>query len=254
MKDLRYLKERDWFSNFAFRAFREYFPGLSAFDTFVDSIAADEEKSRFLKVASFYKFLVKDGRFSVQGAEEAKYFDETYRFLAICALIEWVEPRVRVKGFYSWVSKSGVAFPIQGPQELQVLHQQYKSQSRLVTKMVSFFRRLDRASKRELESSIKVHRQPTPIDEVARTLYGLRSQFMHDARLIVELSGVKKVYSISKVVDHCTGLCPLIGHWRHRKTRLTFTSPGAVKNFKTARDPCPMRLGGSLALPIDTDP
>ena len=42
--------------------------------------------------------------------------------------------------------------------------------------------------------------------------------------------------SISKVVDHCTGLCPLeIGHWRHRKARLT----GAVKKFKTTRDPCP---------------
>ena len=89
MKDLRYLRERDWFSNFAFQVFREYFPSRSALDRFVDSIAADEEKSRFLKVASFYKFLVKDGRFSVAGAEEAKYFDETYRFLAICALIEW---------------------------------------------------------------------------------------------------------------------------------------------------------------------
>jgi hypothetical protein len=193
VKDLRYLKERDWFSNFAFQVFREDFPGRSAFDTFVDSIAADEEKSRFLKVASFYKFLVKDGRFSVPGAEEAKYFDETYRFLAICALIEWVEPRVRVKGFYSWVRKSAAAFPIQGPQELKALHQQYKSQSRLVTKMVSFFRRLDGASKRELESSIKVHGQPMPIDEVARTLYGLRSEFMHDARLIVELSGMKNM-------------------------------------------------------------
>jgi len=191
VKDLRYLRERDWFSNFAFQVFREYFPSRSAFDAFVDSITADEEKRRFIKVASFYKFLVKDGRFSVAGAEEAKYFDEAYRFLAICALIEWVEPRVRVKGFYSWVSKSPAAFPIQGPQELKALQQQYRNQSRLVTKMVSFFHRLDGASKRELESSIKVHRQPMPIDEVARTLYGLRSEFMHDARLIVELSGVK---------------------------------------------------------------
>jgi hypothetical protein len=168
-------EERDCFSNFAFQVFGEYFPGRSGFDSFVGSIAEDEEKSRFLKV------------------EEAKYFDETYRFLAICALIEWVEPRVRVTGFYSWVRKSAAAFPIQGPQELKALHQQYRNQSRLATKMASFFHRLDGASKRELESSIKVHRQPTTIDEVARTLYGLRSAFMHDARLIVELSGVKTV-------------------------------------------------------------
>jgi hypothetical protein len=191
VKDLRYVQERDWFSDLAFNAFQKYFPDRSAFDTFVDSIAADEEKSRFLKVASFYKFLVKNGRFSVPEYEEAKYFDETYRFLAICALIEWAEPSARAKGFYSWVKKSPSAFPIQGPQELEALHQQYQSQSRLVTKMVSFFRRLDDASKRELQSSIKVHSQPMPIDEVATTLYGLRSKFMHDARPIVDLSGTR---------------------------------------------------------------
>ena len=126
----------------------------------MDAIAADEEKSRFLKVASFYRFLVKDGRFSVPGAEQTKYFDETYRFLAICALIEWVEPSVRVEGFYRWIRKSPAVFPIQGPEELKALCQQYKNQSQLVTKIVSFFRRLDAASKQELESSIKVHRQP----------------------------------------------------------------------------------------------
>ena len=180
VEDLRYLQEKDWFSDLAFNAFQRYFDRRSTFDAFVDSIATDEEKSRFLKVVSFYKFFVRDGRFSVPEYEETKYFDETYRFLAICALIEWVEPSVRVKGFYSWVKKSPAAFPIQGPQELKALHQQYKSQSRLVTKMVSFCHRLDAASKRELQSSIKVHGQPMSIDEVATTLYGLRSKFMHE--------------------------------------------------------------------------
>jgi hypothetical protein len=191
MKDLRYFQHRDWFSDLAFDAFQKYFDRRSHFDAFVDSIAGDEEKSRFLKVASHYKFLVKDGRFSVRGAEETKYFDETYRFLAICALIEWAEPRIRVKGFYSWVTKSAAAFPIRSPQELKALHQQFKSQFRLVNKMVFFFRRLDDSSKQELESSIKVNGQPMPVDDVARTLYGLRSKFMHDARLIVELSGMQ---------------------------------------------------------------
>src|SRR5262249_30659013 len=123
MNDLWYLQHRDYFSNLAFQAFEKYFGSRADFDAFVDSIAADEDKSRFLNMASHYKFLVKDGRFSVSGYEEAKYFDETYRFLAICALIEWAEPRVRVKGFYSWVKQSAV-FPIHSPQELKALHQQ----------------------------------------------------------------------------------------------------------------------------------
>jgi hypothetical protein len=191
MKDLRYLQHRDWFSNLAFDAFPRYFASRSDLDTFVDSIAGDEEKSRFLKVASHYKFLVKNGRFSIPEYEEAKDFDETYRFLAICALIEWAEPRVSYKGFYTWLRKAAAAFPIQDPQELKALHEQYKSQFRLINKMVSFFLRLDGSSKQELESSIKVNGQPMAIEEVARTLYGLRSKFMHDARLIVELSGMR---------------------------------------------------------------
>jgi hypothetical protein len=99
MKDLWYLQHKDWFSDLAFQALQKYFKSRSDFDVFVNSIVADEEKSRFLKVASHYKFLVKDGRFSVAGYEEAKDFDETYRFLAICALIELVEPNGRSEGW-----------------------------------------------------------------------------------------------------------------------------------------------------------
>jgi hypothetical protein len=204
MKDLKYLKERDWFSNFAFEVFHKYFPDRSAFDIFVDSIATDMDKSRFLKVASFYKFLVKDGRFFVPGYEDAEYFDQTYRFLAICAFIELVEPNVRSKGFYKWVKGSATAFPIQNPQNLETLHQQYSQAHprRLSTKMVSFFQRLDDASRKELELSITINRQPMPIEEVALTLYGLRSKFMHDAELIHQLSGVasSSAYHLEKQI------------------------------------------------------
>src|SRR5437763_12688679 len=78
MKELKYWEQRD-----VFAPFQEYFGSRSEFDAFVRSITADEEKSRFLNVASFYKFLVKDGRFTVPGYEETKYFDETYRFVAL---------------------------------------------------------------------------------------------------------------------------------------------------------------------------
>jgi len=190
MKDLKYWKERDWFSPLAFDAFQKYFDSRSEFDTFVDSVAADEEKSRFLKVASHYKFLVKDGRFSVHGAEETKYFDETYRFLAIVALIEFVESSVSFEEFYAWLSKLAV-FPIQDQQALDTLYEQYKGQFGVMHKMVSFFLRLDGSSKQEIESSIKVQGEPLAIDKLAKTLYDIRSKFVHEARLIVDLSGVR---------------------------------------------------------------
>ncbi|SRR6266436_376332 len=190
MKDLRYLQHKDWFSNLAFQAFRKYFASRSDFDAFVDSIAADEDKSRFLKVASHYKFLVKGGRFSVPGYEEAKDFDRTYRFVALVALIEFVESSVSFKEFYAWLRKLAV-FPIQDQQALDTLYGQYKGQFGVMHKMVSFFLRLDGSSKQEIESWIKVQGQPLAIDRLAKTLYDIRSKFVHEARLIVDLSGVR---------------------------------------------------------------
>jgi hypothetical protein len=189
VKDLRYWQQRDWFSAFAFDAFQKYFDDRSYLDAFVNSIATDEEKSLFLKVASHYKFLVKDGRFSVSGYEETNYIGETYRFVAIVALIEAVESSVSFKKFYPWLRQSAT-FPIQDQQHLDQLHKQYKTQFGLMHKIVSFFQRLDDSSKREIESAIKVGGQPLAIDKLAKTLYDVRSQFLHDARLIVDLSGM----------------------------------------------------------------
>jgi hypothetical protein len=190
MKELKYWEQRDVFAPFAFEPFQEYFDSRSEFDAFVRSITADEEKSRFLKVASFYKFLVKDGRFTVPGYEETKYFDETYRFVALVALIESVESSVSFKDFYAWLRKLG-AFPIQDQQALDAFYEQYKGQFGVMHKMVSFFLRLDDLSKQEIESWIKVKGQSLAIEKLARTLYDIRSQFVHEARLIVDLSGVR---------------------------------------------------------------
>jgi hypothetical protein len=137
MKDIKYWEQQETYSPFAFESFEEYFDSRSEFDAFVRSITGDEEKSRFLKVGSFYKFLVKDGRFSVHGHEETTYFDETYRFVALVALIEYVKSSVPFKDFYLWLNKEG-AFPIQDRRALNVLYERYKSQFGVMHKMVSF--------------------------------------------------------------------------------------------------------------------
>jgi hypothetical protein len=146
-------------------------------------------KAGSLKVGSFYKFLVKEGRFSVPGYDEAKDFDRTYRFVALVALIESVESSVSFKDFYAWLSKLA-AFPIQDQQALDALYEQYKGQFGVMHKMVSFFLRPDDSSKQEIESWIKVNGQSLAIEKLARKLYDIRSKFVHEARLIVDLSGM----------------------------------------------------------------
>jgi hypothetical protein len=186
------LERRELFSTYGFDAFQKYFKSRSDFDAFVNAIAGDEEKDRFLKVASHYKFLVKDGRFTVRGSKKDKSFDETYRFMGLVALIECVESSVSFKDFYAWLTKLD-AFPIQDQQALDTLYEQYKGEFGVRHKMVSFFLRLDDTSKREIESCIKVRRQSLATEKLAKTLYDIRSKFMHEARIIVELGGEKTI-------------------------------------------------------------
>jgi len=225
MSDLKYWEQQDTFSPLAFESFQDYFGSRSKFHAFVRSITADEEKSRFLKVASFYKILVKDGRFSVPQYEEAKYFDRTYRFVALVALIECVESSVSFKDFHAWLNKSG-AFPIQDQQALDVLS--------VMHKMVSFFLRLDDSSKQEIESWIKVKGQPLAIEKLAKTLYEIRSKFVHEARLIVDLSGVRTI-SARQVEREITVTLEQVERIVERGVLLRFGYPAPASWPKVAR-------------------
>jgi hypothetical protein len=213
MKELKYWEQKDWFAPLALEPFQKYFASRSEFDVFLHSIASDEEKSRFLKVASFYKFLVKDGRFCVPGYEEAKDFDRTYRFVALVALIEYLESSVSFKDFYGWLTKLG-AFPIPEQQALDGLYEQYKGQFGVRHKMVSFLLRLDNSSKREIESWIKIKGQSLAIEKLARTLYDIRSKFVHEARIIVDLSGARTFSA------------------RHKGREITLTLEGVERIFE----------------------
>jgi len=186
------LKRRELFSTYAFDAFQKYFKSRPDFDAFVNAITGEEEKDRFLKVACDYKFLVKEGRFVVPGVDAKNDFDETYRFVGLVALIECVESNVSFEDFYEWLRKSG-AFPIQNQQALDPLYEQYKGEFGVRRKMVLFFQRLDDSSKQEIESWIKVKRQSVAIEKLAKMLYDIRSEFVHEARIIVELGGVTTV-------------------------------------------------------------
>jgi hypothetical protein len=58
-----YLGRKDHFLPLAFDGFRQYFGDEREFEVFVDSIQEDREKDRFLRISSFYKYLIKDGNF-----------------------------------------------------------------------------------------------------------------------------------------------------------------------------------------------
>lgn len=62
--DHRYLDDKDKFLKLSFDVLDKYFPeGYEQFLDFYIRIDSDQNKNKFLKIASFYKYLVVDGRF-----------------------------------------------------------------------------------------------------------------------------------------------------------------------------------------------
>ena len=84
-RDLRYLNDVKFF-DYAFDVFQRYFTNRKEFETFFNVIRSEEEKDKFLQVACFYKFLVKEGNFVFDDPAlrpivdyYIDYIDETYK-------------------------------------------------------------------------------------------------------------------------------------------------------------------------------
>lgn len=132
MPDMRYLNDKDKFVGFAHDVFGKYFESRADFDTFFQHIEGEAQKNRFLKLASFYKFLIRDGKYVVSEPEfptYIDYLDETYKFIALFSLIEALYAEDEFEQFFSWLMrrrKEGI-FPVEDHRHLEKLHTQYKS-------------------------------------------------------------------------------------------------------------------------------
>lgn len=198
MIDDRYLKDKEKFLEYCFDVLKTYFPTRDSLEEFFSAIPSEEKKNSFLRVTSFFKFLVKEGRFTVPDYEKADYFDITYRFVALISLIEALESDVPFQEFQGWVhEKRQSVFPIDLNQ-FENLIDQYKQEMGLLRKTVRFFSSLDSRSKKYIENRISVNGKEQPIERLAKQLYGIRSQFVHEARLVTEISGITTISTRSK--------------------------------------------------------
>jgi hypothetical protein len=96
-KDLRYVNHEAAFLNYAYDVFGKYFSDdRASFDAFYNKINATDEKNKFLKISSFYKFLVVDGELrntkDKSYDEYIDYFDLTYKYIGIFSFIEALGP------------------------------------------------------------------------------------------------------------------------------------------------------------------
>lgn len=207
MKDQRYLYAKDKFLGYSFQALKKHFSDKKDFISFFKAIENDDEKNLFLKTASFYLFLVKKGDWFVDIAGSDKkvdYLTDTYKYIAIFSLIESLQ-EMEFMDFYSFLvrRKSNVKFPINDKKELDRWYRQYKREFGSIHQSVKFFKSLNIQKKSELIKNLEIQNVKPTIENLSKYLYNLRSKFVHEAELIVNISGRTTISRYGKKVVIC---------------------------------------------------
>jgi len=193
MLDLRYFNGEMRFLDQAWEVYQDYFFSRAGFISQYKQIPTNERKNLFLMLASGYKLMVRDGEYHLLGAQQyyyVSYLDETYKFISIMSLIEALFADEPYVDFYQWLTmkkRKKQIFPIANAETLDKLYREYKLQFG-ARKAVKFFSELDEEAQNFLAVRIKIDNYHKPAEAVARKLYIIRSEFVHQGRLILEFN------------------------------------------------------------------
>lgn len=195
MRDLRYLKDKEKFLEYAYLALSDHFASHNDFINYFNMMKTDERKNLFLKTASFYLFLVKRGDWIIDipnsKTKVLDYLTNTYKFMTIFSLIESLSEKNNID-FHEYLirEKSQVEFPI-NKKELNEHYRKYKDEFGSIRSCIAFFRALSPDRQHDLISKMKVRGDKPAersIGDLAKDLYEMRSKFVHEAKLVLPIS------------------------------------------------------------------
>jgi len=193
MPDMRYFNDEGRFLEDAWGVYRDYFSIRSNFISQYNKIPSDARKNLFLMIVSEYKFLVRDGEYRLIEDHQQfylDYLDQTYKFISIMSLIEALFADEEYVDFYQWLTmkkRKKIIFPIADPPALDTLYREYKTKFG-AKRAVKFFSELDEGAQNFLAARIKIDDHHKPAEGVAHKLYIIRSEFVHQARMILEFN------------------------------------------------------------------
>lgn len=201
MKDLRYIGNEAAFLDYSYAVFGEYFSDRNSFLTFYNKINSTDEKNKFLKISSFYKFLIVDGKFlntkDKSDDEYIDYLDFTYKYIAIFSFIEALYSKDEFKEFYGWLKKQP-AYPLATAAELDDWYEKYNEAHGSTRKAIRFFKSLDDESKKLIREKFKVRKggQSFTDTDFAKIFYKIRNNFIHNADLVVPFTSAQIYFTI----------------------------------------------------------
>ena len=200
MRSMRFIENEEKFLEYSWSVFQEYFKDKASFLEKYYRIESAEKKNWFLRLASYYLFFVVDGNYSSPkyDVEDLSFVDQTYKFIAIVALIESIYDKNDYIDFYQWIMrnrKNGL-FPISDEESATKLYSAYKAEHGNTLNMVRFFQSLDDSIKSFIQRSLVVlddsgktgelEEKQESIEALAKLLYQIRSDYIHGAELILE--------------------------------------------------------------------
>jgi hypothetical protein len=191
VSDGRYIDAEPAFKEYAYTALLSRFPDRQGFEHFYEALTDLSVKDEFLRVTSFYLFLVKRGEWhvTVEGsAPVVDYLSNSFKVTALFALIESLSDQ-RHLDFYEWLRArdAPTTFPIPDATVLAQLNEEYKASFGSIRRCVSFFSRLSPERQQALCNALSVDEQPlASVEKVAKFLYDWRSKFVHEARLVLQ--------------------------------------------------------------------
>lgn len=204
---LIFLASKKKFLEFSYTAMRGQFPSMEEFVSFFNSIEGDGEKNFFLKTASFYLFLVKQGDWIVDivGSDpKVAYLTETYKYIGIFSLIESLQQNNFID-FYTYLSRrrSNVKFPIKDKEALDNWYREYKKEFGSIQIATDFFNSLSEESQETLIQKLEIKNTEPTIRNLSQYLYRCRSEFVHEAKLILNMSSGTAIGTTGQKVVVC---------------------------------------------------
>ena len=98
---------------------------------------------------------------------------------------------------------SGIQWPINDKKELDQWYSKYKKEFGSIHQSVQFFKSLSAQKKADLIKNLEVKNTSPTIENLSKYLYNLRSKFVHEADLVVNLSGITTVSKYGKKIVIC---------------------------------------------------
>lgn len=193
MRSLKYLKRRDTLFPYCYQALQGRFESIEELDGWYRSLASDEKRNSFLKVASYYLALVKKGDWHVSIPESdpvIEYFTNTFKYISIISLIESLSD-AKHRDFYSYLvmRKTGTRFPLEKA-ALTASYRRYSKEYGSIRRCIGFFKNLSKSRQQALVSKLEAKEVRPTIENFVKYLYQLRSEFVHRAELVHEMSRI----------------------------------------------------------------